>query len=174
MSNEFANSLEIRKATIDDADALAQAHIRSWRASHAGYVPAKAVAEFCANRPRRWQVNLSREDSTTRAVLLEGKIVGHFSFGPCRDDSLDDSYCHLYSIYIDPDFQRRGVGRRLMAYAEAQAREQGKAAMVLKVFEKNEASRRFYEACGYRRDGRGRMRNDYGRRLRVLRYVKEL
>jgi len=139
-----------------------------------GFIPAKAVEEFCASRPQRWLDNLSREDHTTHVPVLDDKTVGFFNFGPCRDDSLDDSYYHLYSIYIDPAFQRQGIGRQMMAYAEACAREQGKRAMMLKVFEKNEDSRRFYEACGYRKDGKGRIRNDYGRRLRVLRYVKEL
>ena len=139
-----------------------------------GFIPAKAVDEFCESRPQRWREGLSREDHTTLVAVLDGKIVGHFNFGPCRGDFIDERYHMLYSIYLDPDAQRRGIGRQLMSYAEERAREAGKTAMVLKVFEKNEASRRFYEACGYRRDGRGNVRNDYGKRLRVLRYVKEI
>ena len=167
-------NLEIRKAVLDDAPALTQAHIRSWRAAMSGFIPAKEVEKFCASRPQRWQESLSREDHTTHAVLLDGKIVGQFAFGPCRGGFVDDRYYMLYSIYLAPEAQRRGIGRQLMAYAEQRAREQGKTAMVLKVFAKNESSRRFYEACGYHRDGRGKLRNDYGRPLRVLRYVKEL
>ena len=139
-----------------------------------GFIPAKEIEKFCNSRPQRWREGLSREDHTTHVAVLDGKVVGNFSFGPCRGDFVDDSCYHLYAIYIDPDFQGRGIGRQLMAYAEAQAREQGKARMILKVFAKNEGSRRFYEACGCRKDGRGRVRRDYGRRLRVLRYVKEL
>jgi len=172
--NEFANSLIIRKATIDDAPAIAQAHIRSWRAAMAGIVPAKEIDKFCANRPQRWQENLSRKDHTTHLAVLDGEAVGFFNFGPCRDDSLDDRYYHLYTIFLDPSVQRRGIGRQLMAYAEEQTRNRGKPFMMLKVFAKNEASRRFYEACGYHQDGWGKLRNDFGRRLRVLRYVKEL
>ena len=166
--------LKVRRATIDDAPALAQAHIRAWKAACESFIPAKAVAEFCASRPQRWQEKLSREDHTTRAVLLNGRIVGHFNFGFCLDESLDDSYYQLYTIYIDPDTQRQGIGRKLMIYAEEQARANGKRAMVLKVFAKNESARRFYESCGYHRDGRGKIYNSYGRRLRVLRYIKEL
>jgi ribosomal protein S18 acetylase RimI-like enzyme len=164
----------IRKAAIDDAEALTQAHIRSWRAAMEGFIPAKEVAKFCDSRPQRWKEGLSREDHTTHAVLLDGEIVGWFAFGPCRGDFADDRYCHLYAIYLDPSAQRRGAGRQIMAYAEERAREMGKSAMVLKVFAKNKSSRRFYEACGYHKDGRGRVRRDYGRRLRVLRYVKEI
>ena len=167
-------NLIIRKAAIADASAITQAHIRSWKAAMEGFIPAKAVEKFCASRPQRWQENLSRADHTAHVALLEGKVMGWFSFGPCRGDFVDDSYYHLYAIYIDPDFQRRGIGRQMITYAEARARELGKTAMILKVFAKNKSSRRFYEACGYHRDGRGTMRHDYGRRLRVLRYVKEL
>lgn len=166
--------LEIRKATLADAPALAQAHIRSWKASMAGFIPAKEVEKFCASRPQRWQEGLSREDHPTHVAVLDGKIVGHFSFGPCRGDFVDERYYMLYSIYLDPSVQRRGIGRQMIAYAETQARELGKTAMILKVFAKNESSRRFYEACGYHKDGRGKLRSDYGRPLRVLRYVKEL
>jgi len=167
-------NLEIRKATLDDAPAITQAHIRSWRAACEGFISAKEVDKFCASRPQRWQEGLAREDHTTHVAVLEGEAVGWFAFGPCRGDFVDDSYYHLYAIYLDPSAQRRGIGRQMIAFAEAQAREVGKTAMVLKVFAKNESSRRFYEACGYHKDGRGKVRRDYGRRLRVLRYVKEL
>ena len=166
--------LEIRRATLDDAPAITQTHIRSWRAACEGFVPAKAVAAFCDTRPQRWRDILSRKDHTTNAVLLDGEIVGYFNFGPCRGDFVDDRYYHLYTIFLDPDVQRRGIGRQLMAYAEEQARANGKTAMVLKVYAKNESSRRFYEACGYHKDGLGKVYNDFGKRLRVLRYVKEL
>jgi len=167
-------NITIRPATIDDAPALAQAHIRSWRASHERYVPAKAVEKFCDTRPQRWQKILSRADHTTHVALLEGRIAGHISFGPCRGKDLGERYWQIYSLYLDPDVQRHGIGRQLAAFAETQARKQGKAAMTLQTFGKNKPARRFYEACGYVRYGRGKLRNDYGRRLRVLRYVKEL
>jgi len=167
-------SLEIRKATIDDAPALTQAHVRSWRKSHEGYVPAKAVEAFCASRPQRWVEILSREVITTHVALLDGRIVGHFSFGPCRGEDLGERYWQLYSLYLDPDCQRQGIGRQLIAFAEGRAREQGKTAMTLQTFGKNKPARLFYEACGYRRRDRGKVRREYGRPLRVLRYVKEL
>ena len=167
-------NLIIRKATLDDAPALTQAHVRSWRAAMSGFIPAKEVEKFCAGRAQRFQASLSREEHPTHVAVLDGKVVGWFAFGPCRGDFVDERYYHLYTIFLDPDVQRKGIGRQLMAYAEEQAWANGKTAMVLKVFAKNKDSRRFYEACGYHKDGLGKVRNDYGRRLRVLRYVKEL
>jgi len=164
--------LEIRRATIDDAAACAEIHSSGWEAAYSDFVPAGAMAERRARRPAQWQANLSR-DHEVYVPVLDGKVVGFLSLCPPRDEDLPDHYCEVGAIYLHPSVYRQGIGRRLMAFAEERAREKGKTAMMLWVFEENGASRRFYEACGYRPDGRTDI-SEYGRPLVTMRYVKEI
>ena len=64
---------------------------------------------------------------------------------------------HLSLLVVDPQVQRKGLGRRLMAECEHSARLAGCHRMDLEVREGNQPALAFYQACGYRishhRDG---------------------
>ena len=50
---------------------------------------------------------------------------------------------------VRPEFRGRGIGSRLMALAETQARERGYDRVSLVAFEENSGSVRLYERLGY-------------------------
>ncbi|MDR2687789.1 MAG: GNAT family N-acetyltransferase [Oscillospiraceae bacterium] len=166
--------IRIRKAILDDAPACAEIHCRGWETAYADIVPAQYLAQRRPQRPARWQANLSQPDHEIYVPVLDGNVVGFLSLRqPDAHENLPGCYYEVGGIYLDPTVYRQGIGRRLMAFAEDRAREKGKTAMMLWVFEDNAPSRRFYEACGYRPDGTGET-SDYGRPLRAVRYVKEI
>lgn len=61
------------------------------------------------------------------------------------------AWARLYSIAVDPAVRGRGLGRRLLADAEAQARVAGRRGLRLEVRQDNVAAVALYEAAGYRR-----------------------
>lgn len=63
------------------------------------------------------------------------------------------SAAYVNAMAVFPNHQRRGVGRRLMAHAEALSIHQA-SHMFLSVTESNEAARLFYLCMGYRSTGR--------------------
>jgi [ribosomal protein S18]-alanine N-acetyltransferase len=60
----------------------------------------------------------------------------------------------LYSIAVDPDLGRRGVGRALLQACEHYAHRHGRHALRLEVRHDNEAAIALYERFNYRRFGR--------------------
>ena len=167
-------NLTIRKAVLEDAPVLAEIHSRGWETAYAGLVPAEYLALRRPQRPAKWRENLSQPDHEVYVPVLDGKVAGFLSLHqPDEHENLPDCYYEVGGIYLDPQYYRQGIGRRLMAFAEEQARLKGKTAMMLGVFKENAPSRRFYEACGYRPDGRTDTR-DYGRPLVIMRYVKDI
>jgi [ribosomal protein S18]-alanine N-acetyltransferase len=52
-------------------------------------------------------------------------------------------------IVVHPDWQRRGIGRRMMEYLHEIARGRGATQVRLKVYPDNHAAIRLYEALGY-------------------------
>ena len=79
----------------------------------------------------------------------EGGAIGYACFGPipCSLTSWD-----LYWIAVDATAQRGGLGRALLEAAEASVRAEGGKAIYIETSAKPQydATRFFYEACGYR------------------------
>ncbi len=56
---------------------------------------------------------------------------------------------NIHDIAVSPRFQRRGVGRALLAAVELEARARGCCKVTLEVLERNEGAVRAYLAAGY-------------------------
>ena len=83
--------------------------------------------------------------STVLLAEVDGRPVGTVMVG-------DDGHRGwIYYLAVDPGQQGTGVGRRLMAAAEAWLREQGCPKLQLMVRGSNEGAVAFYEGIGYDR-----------------------
>ncbi|MFE2751526.1 GNAT family N-acetyltransferase [Actinosynnema sp. NPDC059335] len=60
---------------------------------------------------------------------------------------------YLYSMWVKPEFRRRGVGEALVADVLAWAREHGWALVQLRVVRENETARRLYARLGFVGEG---------------------
>lgn len=83
---------------------------------------------------------------------LDGAIAGYASFGDFRHF---DGYAATveHSIYVAPQFHRRGVARALMPPLIEAARRCGKHVMVGAITADNEASVRLHTAFGFEKAG---------------------
>ena len=79
----------------------------------------------------------------------DGRLDGYVCFGPI---ALTRASFDLYWIAVRPEAQRTGLGRRLMAAAEAEARVLGATAMYVETSSRPqyEPTRTFYRRIGYR------------------------
>lgn len=68
----------------------------------------------------------------------------------------------IESLFLAPEFQRRGGGRRLVHHAQERHDE-----LTVGVNEQNAAARAFYEACGFVVEGRSE-RDEQGRPYPLL------
>ncbi len=55
----------------------------------------------------------------------------------------------LWDLRVSPDHRRRGIGRQLLAAAEAHARAAGRQVMAVETQDVNAVAGRFYAAAGY-------------------------
>lgn len=74
---------------------------------------------------------------------------------------------HLHKIYLLPDFQGRGLGKKLIRFVQMTAKQAGSQQLTLNVNRYNPAIQ-FYESCGFRIKsevdiaiGNGYFMNDY-------------
>ena len=59
-------------------------------------------------------------------------------------------YCEIEEIGVDERCRRQGVGRALMDYIRARAKEKGFSRIDLNMWEFNENALKFYESMGFR------------------------
>jgi len=66
---------------------------------------------------------------------------------------VDDSY-YICGMAVIPEYRGHGLGTRLLALAETQARDKGFNKLSLIVFEQNRGAKRLYDRRGYNEVGR--------------------
>ncbi|KAA2284594.1 GNAT family N-acetyltransferase [Arenimonas fontis] len=81
------------------------------------------------------------EDDGTRAGFLHLQLVEDFFTGGRN--------CHVSDLAVAPGHEGRGHARRMLAFAEAFAREHGCERMTLAVFPGNARARALYESEGW-------------------------
>jgi L-amino acid N-acyltransferase YncA len=138
----------VRRATVDDAAAIADVQSRTWLDAYAGIVAREKLVERIAGREDVWRKRLG--DGLLMWVAQDARgVVGIASAGRSRDASAADDVGEVQMIYVAPEAQGAGAGRALLDRAVTQLRDEGFASATLWVFEANTAGRGFYEHLGW-------------------------
>jgi GNAT superfamily N-acetyltransferase len=118
MTDAPSGSLRVRRATIDDAEALAV--LASGLNAHQG----DPVGNFTADVVRRDGFG-ARPRWTALIAEREGRPVGFAMFHAGYDAPHAALGLYLQDLYVRDDERRRGTGRALMAAVAREAREAG-------------------------------------------------
>jgi ribosomal protein S18 acetylase RimI-like enzyme len=136
----------VRPATPDDAQAIAEIQVETWRAAYLGVMPREVLDGLDANESTRtWRHWLSVETTAQFVAERSGAVVGFASVGPSRHEPESGE---VYSIYVRPDAWGTGSGSALMDAAVAWLADRWQEA-ILWVAEENTRARRFYERYGW-------------------------
>jgi ribosomal protein S18 acetylase RimI-like enzyme len=162
-------SVIIREATAADIPALADLHVKTWNATYPD-VQKKPTYEI---RERQWRQAFAVTDGSGFCFVVEdrnGELVGFAKGTAYAHRDLPDFAGELSKIYLLRQYQRQGLGRRLVGHVARRFLSQGIASMLL-FAEPENPSCRFYEALGAERllDKAGHFHGGYGwRDLRSL------
>jgi ribosomal protein S18 acetylase RimI-like enzyme len=111
----------IRRATVADAEALAQVHDATWRETYAGLMSGQMLDALTEDaRAAVWRRTLSGETgalSTAYVAERAGAFVGFGSCGEQRDGALAAAGYpgEFTAVYVLKSDQRRGLGAGLMS-----------------------------------------------------------
>jgi len=142
-------STDIRRAGPEDADAIALVHDRSWRAAYTGIIPHRALISMIGRRGPRWWADAIRRSTTVLLLEVGGHVAGYATLGRNRARELPQDG-EIYELYLSPEFQGIGFGRRLFQTAWDMLSAHGFEGLVVWVLEENEPARAFYESLGGR------------------------
>lgn len=143
-------SVAIRPASANDARAIAQVRIDCWRTTYRGLVPDAYLAGMeIEPSAAMWERVLSAGPNTASVFVAErdGEVVG-FAAGNMLKEPRYDLNAELTAVYLRREYQRTGIGTRLVdAVAKAQ-RAHGARGLIVWVIAGNKAARSFYEDLG--------------------------
>jgi ribosomal protein S18 acetylase RimI-like enzyme len=146
--------LSLRPARPADAVAIAKVHVETWRAAYAGIVPdAYLVSMTEAKQALQWNKTIRHAVAPEAVLAAEsadipgGRIVG---FGSCGRARGQPGSGEVFTLYVAPDWQGRGIGRLLLEGLFTRLQGGGLSRAVIWVLDANPA-RFFYEAQGGRR-----------------------
>ena len=127
----------IRRATPDDAAAIAAVQARTWRHAYADIVEPERMPTPEQQAPRF--AKRIAEGAEVYVFDQDGRIAGFAA--------LDGN--ELRAIYVDPPAQGAGVGTALLAAAVDGLQAAGHDEAFLWTFEANGLARAFYERHGW-------------------------
>ena len=150
MDETTIRRVQIRPARVEDALAIAQVHIESWRATYPGIVPQEYIDSLEVEIfTERWRDRIRASPEMHVYVAEDStKLIGFASGGPARVE-MDGFPGELYSIYLSPHAQSRGIGKRLFWTTADGLQCTGLNGMYVWVLDQN-PSQGFYKQMGGR------------------------
>jgi L-amino acid N-acyltransferase YncA len=143
------DEITIRAAHPSDARAIARLDVETWRTTYAGVLSADYLVGLSQRRREiGWLHAIAREPRDVRvAVDGEGEVLGFGSCGPNRGDP--GFAGEVFTLYVAPDWQNRGIGRRLLISLFGRLVACGRRSAIIWVLRDN-PGRFFYARLGGR------------------------
>ena len=127
---ETLQTLCVREAARDDIPALAELHVKTWNDTYGSAVNPTTYQL----RERQWREQFDRTDGSWFCFVVEnrdGQLVGFAKGKTYASDEQPGYSGKLDKIYLLRDYQRLGLGRRLVGHVARRFLDQGISTMVL-------------------------------------------
>jgi ribosomal protein S18 acetylase RimI-like enzyme len=141
--------IEIRRAKPYDAEAVADAHDDAWRTAYQGIIPGAELERLINRRGAAWWDSAIRKGSRIALLQFGEKVAGYANYGRNRARSLFYDG-EIYELYLCPEFQGLGFGRRLFTAARRDLAQSGLKTLVIWALTDNDPAVGFYKALGGR------------------------
>lgn len=151
------SGISIRPATLDDAQPIADFHVKVWRHTYRDLAPKQAHDVLDEHyRGRKWREKLASGERDQMVLVAEtdGRIVGIGAAG-APSEPIFGGRGEIKFLYVDPEFARRGIGRQLLARLAAHLDASRYPGAALSVVKGNMAAIAFYQAM------KGRFAGEY-------------
>ncbi|AFZ31129.1 GCN5-related N-acetyltransferase [Gloeocapsa sp. PCC 7428] len=137
MNETSQQNIKVRKAKLEDAEAICHVHRVSVRTlCIKDYTPEQIEAWVGSSEPENFRKAMVERGETIFVAEIEELIAGFSSL--FKDE--------IYAVYVHPEYTRRGVGTRLLKAVEKEAIFQQNKKLKLV---SSTTAEPFYQANGY-------------------------
>src|ERR1700756_3979977 len=137
--------IEIRRAKASDAESVASTHDEAWRTAYQGIIPGAELTKLISRRGPAWWESAIRKGSRVALLVFGDRVAGYANYG--RSLTYDGE---IYELYLRPEFQGLGFGRRLFTAARRDLAQSGLRSLVVWALSDNDPAVEFYRALGGR------------------------
>jgi len=168
--------MQVTHAEPEDARAVAEIHVDTWRVAYASIVPADYLASLSVERREAmWKECIADGAPELLVAKKAGVVQGWLSFAQCRDQGSLKTEAEVWAIYVAPSAWSTGAGRLLWVRARELMLAQGFKSCSLWVFPQNDRAIKFYHSAGFAHDGSAPKSFEIsGTQLQEVRFVSRL
>lgn len=166
--------LSIREADKGDVEQMSRVVCETWKDAFADLVTKSDMDNFAdfVHQQNRFEQRL-KDREFVYVLLCDGQVSAVCTASFCRDRDLFDA-CMIDQLYVLPEFQRKGFGRKLLFYTLRSMRGKGFKQAALYVMDGNGKAVSFYKKFGFRADGKTEKCRDYENNNLLMRYTISL
>jgi ribosomal protein S18 acetylase RimI-like enzyme len=139
--------IEVRRAKPADATAIASTHDDAWRSTYQGVIPGPELDKLINRRGADWWDSAIRKGSRIAILVFGDTVAGYANYGRNRARSLYYDG-EIYELYLRPEFQGLGFGRKLFGSARRDLNQSGLQSLVVWALSDNESAVEFYRHLG--------------------------
>ena len=149
----YIKEVNLRSATVADAEAIAAVRIESWLATYRGMIPDEYLDSMKLEESiLHWRTILEALPAAGERICVfvaeaEGQVIG-FASGMLLPEPKLDMKAELTAVYLRPAWQRSGIGRRMVQKVARTLQAQGSNSLLVWVIADNAIARNFYEELG--------------------------
>ncbi|MEM0899301.1 MAG: GNAT family N-acetyltransferase [Pseudomonadota bacterium] len=140
-------TIDIRRATPDDANGIADVHADAWRFAYTGVIPHRALTGMINRRGGAWWDRAIRRGTSIYLVGSSDTVFGYVTFGLNRARALRHEG-EVYELYLLPEYHGMGLGKRLFQEARQSLLAHGCEGLVVWSLKDNERACEFYSDLG--------------------------
>ncbi|MCC2647132.1 MAG: family N-acetyltransferase [Rickettsiaceae bacterium] len=157
MTYDLPNNFEIREAILEDAEAIASIHVRSWQIAYRGILEQNFLDNLnLEDNINRRKKGLSDGLGIHLVVTYNGTIIGFSDGNEARIEKftqnglkkLKGKIGEIKTLYIVQEYQARGIGKALFQEMIQRLKREGFCTIILWALADNVKAIKFYEAQG--------------------------
>ena len=148
----------LRKATIQDAEALAEIGARTFYDTYVNQMPEEDLLQSIEDifSPAKQTAELKDPQSHFIVVEINSELIGYVKLSGMEEHAYLQNpvrAIHLSRLYLLKNWIGYGIGKALMQACIDHARKQAYHAIKLEVWEHNHKAMAFYKKWGYEQTG---------------------
>ena len=140
--------IDIRPAEISDIEDMSRVVDSCWRENFKDIFTLEQIERY-TGEPRRSSFRKLLSDGKFIYILLIDGIISAVCAGESCEEKLFRDCVKVILLYVAPEKQRNGNGKKLLMYSLREFRKKGFKCAVLETAELNENARKFYEKFGF-------------------------
>ncbi len=166
--------IEIKKADTTRVYEISKVINETWQSCYKDMLTAEDIKKYTDTAFREKHTMEGMNNGREYFLInCDDEVVGICSTEQSRESDLVHGYCSILQLYVLPEFQNKGLGKKLLSHTLREMRRKGYKNALLWTQAQNAAARRFYERIGFVSDTKG-VGTMFKKPIDIVRYVIEL